>query len=240
MRRLRAAGCVFAEEEAEMLATGGDRVAEWIRRREAGEPLEHIVGRVRFAGCTLSVGPGVFVPRQRSARLAELAVARTHPGAVLLEVCAGVAPIAGVVARARPGVQVHATDVSAVACAHARVNLPAGAGVYCGNLLEPVPAAVLRRVTLLVAVAPYVPLHTAELMPHEAREHEPAEALFGGADGLDVVRALVTQAAGTPRVLLELGGGQIEAATEHARRAGFAARRHEADGHIAVLELVGQ
>ena len=87
------------------------------------------MGRVQFCGLALAVGPGVFIPRQRTAELVRLAL--DDPGAVLLEACAGVAPIASVVGRT--GVEVHACDIDPVALGYARRNLPAGAGVWCGT-----------------------------------------------------------------------------------------------------------
>jgi release factor glutamine methyltransferase len=97
-------------------------------------------------------------------------------------------------------------------------------------------------VTLLVAVAPYVPLGAADLLPREAREYEPALALFGGHDGLDHVRELVNGArpwlAPHARVLMELHSGQYEAAAEHAQCTGFSTRRHDGrDGQTTVLDL---
>ena len=70
--RLRAAGCVFAEEEAALLAEAAGGAAELealVVRREAGEPVEQLAGWVEFCGLRLVVAPGVFVPRQRTALL---------------------------------------------------------------------------------------------------------------------------------------------------------------------------
>lgn len=105
--RLRAAGCVFAEDEARALVRDvpdADRRDGLVRRRERGEPLEQLLGVVEFGALRLAVGPGVFVPRQRSLLLARLALrhTRAHPAPVLLEACAGVAPIASTVARRSP------------------------------------------------------------------------------------------------------------------------------------------
>lgn len=249
MRRLRSAGCVFAEQEAQALRRASadpDELERLTRRREHGEPLEQVVGAVRFAGRRLAVGPGVFVPRQRSLLLARLATtrARAQPSPVLLEACAGVAPVASAVAHRVPRVRAHASDLDEVALDHARRNLPPDAGTWQGHLLEATPPSLRGEVSLLVAVPPYVPLHAAGLLPREAREHEPARALFGGADGLDVVRELIDTAAPwlAPggRVLLELHASQCAAAALHAERAGWTSRAHRAgDGQTAVLELTG-
>lgn len=246
-RRLRAVGCVFAEQEADALcraARAPEELERLVRRREAGEPLEHVVGSVEFAGLALSVGPGVFVPRQRSLLLARVAAtrARAQPAPVLLEVCAGVAPIASAVTRQVRGVETHASDVDDLALSHARRNLPPTAAVHPGHLLEATPRALRQRITLLVAVPPYVPTHAAELLPREAREHEPSRALFGGTDGLELVRELLDAAqpwlAPQARIMLELHCEQYAAAAAHAQRAGLSSRPHLAsDGQTAVIEL---
>ncbi len=245
--RLRAAGCVFAEEEADALVaacTGPADLELRTRRRVAGEPLEHVVGAVRLGGAALSVGPGCFVPRQRTLLLARTAVAALRPSAapVLVEACAGVAPVAALAARAAPHAEVHAADVDPVPLAHARRNLPPGAGVHAGDLLGALPPGLRGRVDVLAAVPPYVPLSAAHLLTHEARDHEPDRALFGGADGLDVVRALVGAArpwlAPGGRVLVELSPRQWSAAAAHARRAGWrAGRADDDDGATALLVL---
>ena len=247
VQRLRAAGCVFAEQEAAvLLATTRDPAAleELTRRREAGQPLEHVVGWVDFGALRLTVRPGVFVPRQRSLLLARTAaaLARAQPAPVLVEAFAGVGPIAASVARAVTGVEVHAVDVDPRAAQCARVNLPPGAGVHTGPLLEALPASLEGRVTLLVAVPPYVPTTAADQLPREAVEHEPARALFGGADGLDRLRDLLDHAAWwlapTAAVLVELHTGQYRAAAAHARSTGFCTRRRDGgDGQTALLQL---
>lgn len=215
-----------------------------VRRREAGWPLEHVVGWVDFGGHRLSVGRAVFVPRQRSLFLAGLAVrsARRRRAPVLLEAYAGVAPLAATAAAALPGLEVHTTDVDAAALRHARRNLPPGSGVHRGEVLDGLPPSLASRVTLLVAVPPYVPLAAAAQLPHEARVHEPARALFGGADGLDPLRALLRAAppwlAPGAQVLVELHRDQQDAAAAHAERSGYRAARHDADdGQTTVLAL---
>jgi release factor glutamine methyltransferase len=247
IERLRAVGCVYAEDEATVLAQATpdpQRLEQLIRRREAGQPLEQVVGWVDFGGLRLAVGPGVFVPRQRSLLLARICtrLARAQEAPVLLEACAGAAPIASTVARAVPGLETHASDIDLNAVRYARRNLTLDARVHHGHLLDATPAALRRRVTLLVAVPPYVPLAAAALLPREAREHEPARALFGGHDGLDHVRELINTArpwlAPHARILVELHSGQYQAAAAHAQYTGCSTRRHDSsDGQTSVLDL---
>jgi release factor glutamine methyltransferase len=95
--RLRAAGCVFAEEEASILASAADTPADldaMVERRAAGEPLEQVVGWAEFCGLRIFVDPGVFVPRRRSEFLVSVAVglARSRGGCglpVIVDLCCG-------------------------------------------------------------------------------------------------------------------------------------------------------
>ncbi|MFD7558754.1 putative protein N(5)-glutamine methyltransferase [Streptomyces sp. NPDC059533] len=212
---LRAAGCVFAEEEAQLLA-GAARddahLAELLARRVGGEPLEHVVGWAEFCGLRMEVGEGAFVPRRRTEFLVEEAVALARPGAVVLDLCCGVGALgAAVAARTPGGAELHVADVDPVALAYARRNVaPYGGTVWEGDLYEPLPAALLGRVDVLVVNAPYVPTDDIGLMPPEARDHEPRVSLDGGADGLDIHRRV---AAGAPRWLAPGGRLLIETST---------------------------
>ncbi|MFB6617395.1 putative protein N(5)-glutamine methyltransferase [Streptomyces sp. NPDC056367] len=209
---LRAAGCVFAEEEAELLggaARDDAHLAELLARRVGGEPLEHVVGWAEFCGLRMEVGEGAFVPRRRTEFLVEEAAALARPGAVVLDLCCGVGALgAAVAARTPGGVELHVADVDPAALAYARRNVaPYGGTVWEGDLYEPLPASLLGRVDVLVVNAPYVPTEEIGLMPPEARDHEPRVSLDGGADGLDIHRRV---AAGAPRWLAPGGRLLIE------------------------------
>ncbi|GGF34455.1 N5-glutamine S-adenosyl-L-methionine-dependent methyltransferase [Marmoricola endophyticus] len=219
VRRLRAAGCVFAEDEAAELVAAADTVddlARLVRRRVAGEPLEHVVGRVSWAGLELLVGPGVFVPRRRTALLAEVAVAATsevRDTPVVVDLCCGAGAVAAYVADRLPRARLYASDVAAAAVACARANVGERATVLAGDLYDPLPAALHGRVDVLCVNAPYVPTDALDLLPHEAREHEPLLALDGGADGLDVHRRVLAGAAEwltrTGTLVVEVGEPQL-------------------------------
>ena len=130
VRRLRAAGCVFAEDEARLLlaeARTADQLDALVERRVAGEPLEHLLGWAEFAGLRIAVGPGVFVPRRRTEVLVAEAVALARPGAVVVDLCCGSGAVGVAVASAVPGIELHAADVDPAAVACARANL-AGLG----------------------------------------------------------------------------------------------------------------
>ena len=192
--RLRAAGCVFAEEEAALLeaeAPDSSALEAWVTRRVAGEPLEQIVGWAEFAGVRVTVAPGVFVPRRRSELLADQVVRRAPRRALVVELCAGVAPIAAAAVRERPDLEVFAAEIDPVAVQCARTNLGPDR-VFPGDLYAALPASLRGRIDVVVANAPYVPTDEIALMPREARDHEPLVALDGGADGLDVHRRIAS------------------------------------------------
>src|SRR3954463_6070240 len=90
--RLRAAGCVFAEGEAQLLlseAGAGAEVDVLVARRVAGEPLEQVLGWAECRGLRIAVAPGVFVPRRRTELLVEEALSLARPGAVVVDLCCG-------------------------------------------------------------------------------------------------------------------------------------------------------
>jgi release factor glutamine methyltransferase len=241
VHRLRAAGCVFAEDEAALLLEAGGDLDALVARRVAGEPLEQVLGWAEFCGLRLAVAPGVFVPRQRTRLLVREAVALARPGSVVLDLCCGTGAVGVAVAAAVGSVELHAADVDPAAVACARRN---GAGsVHEGDLYEALPAALRGRVDVLVANAPYVPTGAIALMPPEARDHEARAALDGGDDGLDVHRRV---AAGAPdwlapggALLVETSRGQAPGTLAAVRAAGLTGRV-VTDEDLAGTVVVGQ
>src|SRR4051812_39058272 len=220
VRRLRAAGCVFAEDEARLLlreARTADELETLVGRRVAGEPLEHVLGWAEFRGLRIAVGPGVFVPRRRTELLVEEAVALARPGAVVVDLCCGSGALGVAVAGSGEEIELHATDVdpAAVACAAGNVAV-VGGRAYAGDLFAPLPVELRGRVDLLLANVPYVPSDAIALMPPEARLHEAWVALDGGADGLDVARRVVAEA---PRWLAPGGSLLFETSEDQAAAA---------------------
>ncbi|EMD29539.1 putative protein N(5)-glutamine methyltransferase [Amycolatopsis azurea] len=196
--RLRAAGCVFAEDEARLLTAEARTPAEldtMVRRRVDGEPLEVILGWAGFHGLRITVEPGVFVPRQRSELLVRHALTLTGPGAVVLDLCCGTGALGAAIATELPGIRLYAADIEPAAVRCARVNVAdAGGEVFEGDLFEPLPQSLRGRVDLLVVNAPYVPTDAIAMMPPEARDHEPRVALDGGHDGVEVHRRVAAEA----------------------------------------------
>ncbi|MET4640014.1 putative protein N(5)-glutamine methyltransferase [Mycetocola sp. 2940] len=202
---LREAGCVFAEEEAELLNEAAATPAELdalLARRLDGEPLEYILGWASFCGLRVGVEPGVFVPRRRTGLLVDRAVARgagvEHP--LVVDLCCGSGAIGLALIHRLEGIEVFATDIDPIAVRCARANLGERGRVLEGDLYDPLPTGLRGRVDLVTANAPYVPTGSIATMPREARLHEARATLDGGSDGLDVQRRIADEASAWLRV----------------------------------------
>ncbi|MFD4832307.1 putative protein N(5)-glutamine methyltransferase [Streptomyces uncialis] len=231
--RLRAAGCVFAEDEAALILATARTAREALAMAElraSGPPLEHVLGWAGFRGLRITVTPGVFVPRRRSEFLAAEAVAlaarRAPRPPVVVDLCCGSGAIGAALLSALPRAELVAADIDPVAVRCARLNVvPRGGGVREGDLFEALPAALRGRVDVLVANVPYVPSGEVALLPTEARDHEPLVSLDGGGDGLGVLRRVTAGALGwlAPggHLLVETSGRQAERAARAFRDGGL-------------------
>ncbi|GAV40011.1 putative protein N(5)-glutamine methyltransferase [Streptomyces acidiscabies] len=217
---LRTAGCVFAEDEADLILSVARTEAELaalVARRAAGEPLEVVVGWAEFAGLRIAVAPGVFVPRRRTEYLVDRALATAPHAKVVVDLCCGSGAVGAALAASLTPPELHAADVDPAAVACARTNLtPYGGRVHEGDLYAALPDTLRGRVDILAANVPYVPTGEVALLPTEARDHEPLVALDGGTDGLDVLRRVAAEATHW----LAPGGCLLVETSEHqARRA---------------------
>src|SRR6478609_1953820 len=161
--RLRAAGCVFAEDEARLLVAGAATPADlesMIDRRVAGRPLEYILGWAEFCGLRITVDRGVFVPRRRTEFLVQQAAglavsapaARSTPTRIpiVLDMCCGSGAVGVGVAAAVGQIQLHAADIdpAAVRCAAGNVDALNGR-VYLGDLYDALPVALRGQIDVL-------------------------------------------------------------------------------------------
>jgi release factor glutamine methyltransferase len=223
VRRLTDAGVASPEADAEILlahvlrtdrsrlvlvddVADGDRATydALVGRRAAREPLQHLTGRAYFRHVELAVGPGVFVPRPETELLAgwaiERAAALDHP--VVVDLGTGSGAIAKAVADEVPHARVHAVEMDEAAHGWATTNL-AGTGVdlRLGDLGTAFDE-LAGTVDVVVSNPPYIPLDAWESVAVEVRDHDPALALWSGADGLDAMRVVEARAA----LLLPPGG----------------------------------
>jgi release factor glutamine methyltransferase len=205
-----------------------------VRRREGREPTGYIVGHREFWNLDIEIRPGVLVPRPETELLVEEALARLSPGDHedggarapadspppacfrIADVGTGSGCIAVAIARWLPGAEVLAIDASDDALGVAKRNaerhgVSARVRLLKGDLL----AGVAGPFDAVVSNPPYVPAQDIAGLQPEVRDHEPIQALTGGADGLDVIRRLVPEAAPVLRpggwLLFEFGFGQANA-----------------------------
>lgn len=231
VERLRAAGCVFAEDEAALIAETARDSAEaamMVDRRIAGLPLEHVLGWASFRGLRIAVDPGVFIPRRRTEFLVEEALRVTAPGAVVVDLGCGSGALGAAVAAER-AVELYAADIELAAVRCAERNLvPWGGSVYQGDLFAALPADLKGRIDILLANVPYVPTNEIRLLPPEARLYEPHVTLDGGPDGLVTLRRVATEAltwlAPGAHLFVEMSDHQAPLARSVLEDAGLTAR----------------
>ncbi|OZM72927.1 methylase [Amycolatopsis antarctica] len=248
--RLRGAGCVFAENEADLLvraASGPAELDAMVAERADGLPLEQVLGWAEFHGLRIAMAPGVFVPRRRTGFLVEQAVALAGRRAVVVDLCCGSGAVAAALAAVLDEPEVHAADIDPVAVACARRNLPAGGAAHEGDLFDALPGTLRGRIAILAVNAPYVPTDAIATMPPEARLHEPRVALDGGSDGLDVQRRVIAAAgqwlAPGGHLLIETGRSQAPHTAEACARHGLVPRvrtSEELDATVVIGTRAGQ
>lgn len=246
VQRLAAAGVPSPRTDAELLAAHllgvprgrlpladfdaaqADRFEELVAERADRVPLQHLTGVAAFRDLDLAVGPGVFVPRPETEVLAEVAIAeaRTRPAATVVDLCAGSGAIGLAVAVEAPGSRVRAVEVEESAAAWCARNAErltdrvAAAGSTYRLIADEVAgewSVGIADVDVVVANPPYIPEEAVPRDP-EVADHDPAAALYGGPDGLVVVRQVIAVAAR----ILRPGGLLV---MEHADDQGAAVRR---------------
>ncbi len=195
-------------------------VTELVERRSAREPLQHITGRAPFRSIELAVGPGVFVPRPETEGVAGIAIdalrAAASPAPIAVDLGTGSGAIALALAHEVPNATVFGVEVSPIAFVWTKKNFreiaPDNAHPVFIDLAHALPQ-LDGTVSVVASNPPYIPLGAVPRDP-EVRLFDPEIALYGGEDGLDVVR----QVSATARRLLHDGGtlviehGELQAA----------------------------
>nr|WP_156609832.1 peptide chain release factor N(5)-glutamine methyltransferase [Auraticoccus cholistanensis] len=173
------------------------QLAELVRRRVAGAPVQHLTGEAWFRHVRLQVGPGVFVPRPETEVLVGWVLQQLSglERPLVVDLCTGSGAIARAVADEAPHAVVHAVELSEDALVWAEQNL-AGTTVqlHAGDMADALPE-LDGTVDVVVANPPYIPLSAWESVAPDVRDHDPHLALFSGADGLDAMRVLARTAA---------------------------------------------
>jgi release factor glutamine methyltransferase len=191
----------------------------WVARRARREPVAYITGRHEFYGRTFLVSPAVLIPRPDTETLVEAALVcldRMAAGALVADVGTGSGCLAVTLAAERPAIRVLATDISAPALDVARENARRlGVSDRIQFREGPLLAGAAAPVDLIVSNPPYVREVERETLPADVVAFEPHDALFAGADGLDVIRLLADEASRSlspgGRLAIEIGHGQADA-----------------------------
>lgn len=194
---LRAAGCVWAEDEADQIwSTFADPAARTaaVIGRVAGRPLEQVVGWAEFGPVRVALAPGVFVPRRRAEAILAPAVALAPGARVLVDLGCGAGALAAALGVLLPEAEVHGVDLDDDALACARRTSAGRFSVHHGSWWSGLPEELRGRVDLAVAYLPHVPTARLGGIHRDFRAHEPDLSVDGGADGLDPLRAVLTGA----------------------------------------------
>nr|WP_272893689.1 putative protein N(5)-glutamine methyltransferase [Heyndrickxia oleronia] len=196
--KLRGAGCVFAEEETQLLISEAQSLPDLLKKvemRTKGIPVEYVVGWAMFCGLRIEVEQGVFIPRRRTEFLVHQAEKLACVGDNIVDLCCGSGAIGAALAAALKEITLYSSDIDPIATQCAKRNVSKFDGkVFKGDLFNALPPALRGRINILVANVPYVPTQAIERLPSEARVHEPNIALNGGDDGLTILRRVVEEA----------------------------------------------
>jgi release factor glutamine methyltransferase len=204
-----------------------------VERREGREPLQHLLGVAAFMSFEVRVGPGVFVPRPETESLAEraihsaLAMAVGDQGLTIVDLCSGSGVLAIALSRAIPYASVHAWELSDEAIPYLRHNvsdLAPEVHITQGSVATWASGVEKSSVDVVVSNPPYVPVGEIPNDP-EVQRFDPSLALYGGEDGLDVVRVIVEGASRALRpggvVMLEHSNLQGKAVRDVLMSTGF-------------------
>lgn len=193
-----------------------------LSRREKREPLQHITGKAAFRSLELNVGPGVFVPRPETEQVVQYAIDYLRqlpkPG-VAIDLGTGSGAIAIAMATEVPQTKVYAVELSEAAFAYAAKNIEANAAMVELRLgaMQNVVSDLVGGLDVVISNPPYIPNSAIPKDP-EVRNYDPELALYGGEDGLDVIRDISGIAAALLRsgglLVLEHADGQSEAIRE--------------------------
>jgi release factor glutamine methyltransferase len=231
---------LYAHPEETLDAAASEKYFALVAQRIAGTPTQYLTGKQEFWGLEFAVEPGVLIPRPETEHILEVALERLGPhhwedeatrgtGLRIADVGTGSGCLAVALAHELPGAEIFATDISPQPLAVARRNAARHAArihfVQCslldafvrGGLFDDSPLATRHSplaFDLIVSNPPYLGRGDEPLIPREVREHEPAEALFGGEHGAELYGPLVAQAARVLRpggiLVMELNYNSLE------------------------------
>lgn len=198
VNKLRTAGCVFAEDETQLLISEAQSLEDLMQKvemRVTGLPLEYVIGWAHFCGLRIVVERGVFVPRQRTEFLVRQAENVACSGDIVVDLCCGSGAIGAALEANLEKIFLYCSDIDPIAIQCSRRNITKFMEqIFEGDLYKALPQSIKGYINILVANVPYVPTKAIELLPSEARLYEPNLALDGGDDGLNILRRVVEEA----------------------------------------------
>jgi len=222
-------GCVLSMDRAQLIIRSKDEIERsrfeeflgFIRRRAAGEPLQHITGHQEFFGLDFTVNRDVLIPRPETEFLVErvMAFSRNTPAPLIADIGTGSGCIAVALAVNIADARIIATDISPSAIEVARANarrhgVEARIEFLTGDLLAPL-AGREGAIDILASNPPYVPTSRPDMVQREVRDWEPGVALFGGEEGIDFYRRLLDESLPFVKtggwLVCEIGYSQLEA-----------------------------
>ncbi|MGH2818039.1 MAG: peptide chain release factor N(5)-glutamine methyltransferase [Actinomycetota bacterium] len=222
-----------------------ERAVELTGRRVSGAPLQYVTGVAGFRRLELAVGPGVLIPRPETEVVAERAIQRLPSRGIIVDVGTGSGAIALSIADERPDARVYGTEISETAIEWAQRNvstLRLSIELVRGDLFDGLPPELAGEVDVVVSNPPYVAVGDADALPTEVVDHEPAEALFAGEEGLQVIADIAMRAREWLRpggwLILEIGFAQSEAVLRLLTNHDYAqvAAHPDLSGHLRVAE----
>ncbi|WP_340084690.1 peptide chain release factor N(5)-glutamine methyltransferase [Siminovitchia sp. FSL H7-0308] len=221
---------LLAEFRTELSEKDWEQFSRNVKEHAAGRPVQYIMGHEVFLGREFVVNPHVLIPRPETEELVIAVLKKmdrlfgaSKQGLRVADVGTGSGAIAVTLKLERPGLAVYGTDISASAIDIAKKNadrLGAAVRFAQGDLLQPL-MEIGHKFHVIVSNPPYIPQGEKECLPDVVKDYEPACALFGGEDGLDVYRRFTEQ---LPHVLedraivaFEVGAGQGDAVSQMMR-----------------------
>lgn len=201
---------------------------EYITKRCEGYPLQYILGEWEFYGLPVKVGEGVLIPRQDTETLVETVIRKNRtPDPLIIDLCSGSGCIALALEKELSAKEVHAVEMSEKAAGYLRENITlnrSNVRLTVGDCLDSEVISHLPKADIIVCNPPYLTKQDMDQLQKEVT-HEPAQALFGGEDGLDfyrdITRAYKTRLNNNGMLAFEVGHTQAEEVMEILIQAGF-------------------
>jgi release factor glutamine methyltransferase len=172
-----------------------DQLLELFQKRSERIPLQHLTGVAYFRNLSLAVGPGVFIPRPETEGVVDLAIAALPQGGIAVDLCTGSGAIAISIATEVPNSKVYAWELNPDSESYLRKNLRGDVQLVMGDIADEHQLfdELAGKVDVVISNPPYIPTWAVP-RDLEVQLHDPDLALYGGEDGLDIIRIISRRA----------------------------------------------